>query len=327
MIDKSFVESVQQPKILQHDNVPVMASTSDGAAIVVLPIQRCEWSFGTPMGLAAWMAKHARPEVSHTLVSDGMAVCIAEPDDADAHTASADLVAHPRIKPWLEVVGRKLGQRDLAALTRGQRSLVEGDGGQRSEGFLRLHAAVHGLQAARGAKVEHHLDPVTGRSTLSSASSSSTIETVLPETVEIIAPWYVGVRLPVDGELVEPQYRVTLAVEVEVDDAGRAVFVLRCPLREVVQLRAIEDVAGCIYQAAGGRHLVELGEAEQVVRWSTVSARRRVLVDGVRDDGPDERIWLSPDGKRHRTPPEAWHHATPVAAAEDAGAGRDGSLP
>jgi len=204
-----------------------------------------------------WLRRHADPAKVEILGNGDSIAAALDPADPNGDLVQCLLEAHPRAKPWLEVLakGVQLTQRQLWLFVRARPQdfgkAVGRNGADLGSYGPILAAELQKLEVSKGGKVRVDLDGM-GNVIFAAGEEKTEVSGKLPSSFEIRIPLLRDVTLGVDADgsplpvEQEPLYALEVFLTLETKDGGAPTFRLECPGLELAQIAAREDAFRCL---------------------------------------------------------------------------------
>jgi hypothetical protein len=214
---------------------------------------------------AAWLQRHAQPDVAEIGVGADRIHAIVRGLELRADCVTCDLVYHPTYLAWTSHLGKPLDQRTFHHLVRSQRgSIGEAQATELLGALMQLRVAEN---------LECNLDEY-GFTRFAGVSRNHEVQGRLSPTLVATTPVFTGVFGRVltleegaAAKEVETAYELELLVSMVKGERG-LLFTLDCPGLDLVRHQAREDLVAYVRSLLGDEWLVGQGElaTEEVER-------------------------------------------------------------
>lgn len=174
------------------------------------------------------------------------------PTDPDTDRLTCPLSTHPEWRPWAAVVGKGGAVQSQRALMQLVRASERALGAEQAAKWITTLGV---LRVVGGGKVESEIDQ-TGYTRLRGSEQTREVTTSIPPTLKLEVPLFAGILDAMDVEL---RYPLEVLVEFNPEDLD---FRLSCPLLDLVQEEALEDVRAMLARLLDDPFLVLRAESE-----------------------------------------------------------------
>lgn len=177
---------------------------------------------------AAWLLKHADPNVVEILVDETVVFALLDPKNPNGDIVICPLAIHPTAQRWFDAIERTaLSQKEVAKLI--VSALCDFDdtstngvvGSYGSE----LAIQIRKFNAVKDSEVTVEIDEL-GVTTFQAVSEKTKVSGSLPPTFDVHVPLYLGIKNDDDQE---PTYDLQLFLEILVREKAAPLFNLSAP--------------------------------------------------------------------------------------------------